>query len=247
MANDGADDPSVVADGIASLAAKSLVARDGNAASRWYLLESIRAYTLEKLAEHSERDWAERRHAAYFRDLFPRSLQASSVGNSGDDPKARFREIENVRAALYWCSSADGDKALGVDLAAGYSVWFLVDVGTSMLAPTRGVRQPLDLLTKALDTAEALDDLDAYARILEALFLHRSFSADKDKAVSTATKLFQVTDRLGDAARHRNASRLMGGALVMVGKPREAQGFLERYLDADTSTPDQGRLSGVSN
>jgi hypothetical protein len=113
-----------------------------------------------------------------------------------------------------------------------------------MLAPTRGVRQPLDLLTKALDTAEALDDLDAYARILEALFLHRSFSADKDKAVSTATKLFQVTDRLGDAARHRNASRLMGGALVMVGKPREAQGFLERYLDADTSTPDQGRLSG---
>lgn len=36
----------------------------------------------------------------------------------------------------------------------------------------------------------------------------------------------------------------MGCALVMVGRPREAQGFLQRYLNVDRSLPDQSRWSG---
>ena len=36
---------------------------------RWRLLETIRAYGLEKLAEHGEYPGGARRHAAYFRDL----------------------------------------------------------------------------------------------------------------------------------------------------------------------------------
>jgi len=64
-------DASAMLDGIANLVAKSWVALDksgGNA--RWTLLETIRAYALQKLAESGESDDAQRRHAAFFRDLF---------------------------------------------------------------------------------------------------------------------------------------------------------------------------------
>ena len=49
------DAPAVVDEGIANLVAKSLVSRDGSTpAGRWRLLETIRAYALEKLAEIGE-------------------------------------------------------------------------------------------------------------------------------------------------------------------------------------------------
>ena len=64
-------DAAMVTDGIANLVTKSLVALDTTrGAARWYLLETIRAYALEKLAEHGEADTAAGRHAVYFRDLF---------------------------------------------------------------------------------------------------------------------------------------------------------------------------------
>jgi predicted ATPase/DNA-binding winged helix-turn-helix (wHTH) protein len=118
-------DASAVLDGIANLVAKSWVALDksgGNA--RWTLLETIRAYALEKLAESGESDDAQRRHAAFFRDRF--APQARGAGSSlSDENLARHvREIDNVRAALDWSFSPAGDPAIGVDLTAAYApVW----------------------------------------------------------------------------------------------------------------------------
>ncbi len=47
-------DASVITDGIANLVAKSLVAADKPNTPRWVLLETVRAYALEKLAEHDD-------------------------------------------------------------------------------------------------------------------------------------------------------------------------------------------------
>jgi predicted ATPase len=245
VANDGVVDRSAVMEGIASLVAKSLVALDRDTASRWYLLETIRAYTLEKLSGHGERETAAQRHAAYFRDLFSRSASSSDASVSVDERTGWVREIDNVRAALDWCFSAGGDRALGVNLAANYSGWFRVDVGTSMVDPTHYARQSLALLTKALDTAEALDDLDAQARTLVGVITHHSFGAEHDTTRTAAERLLQVADRTGNAALSRNADALMGCALVMVGRPREAQGFLGSYLNADRLMPDQSRWSEI--
>src|SRR5438445_12129748 len=68
--------------------------------SRWRLLETIRAYALEKLAESGEAEPAARRHAAFFRDLFAPDglpLQPAIV-----DLARYAREMDNVRAALGW-------------------------------------------------------------------------------------------------------------------------------------------------
>ena len=246
LVSDGLADLSSVMEGIANLVAKSLVALDRDVASRWYLLETIRAYAATKLDEHGERDAAVRRHAAYFRDLFPWSWLASSSAVSTDDRASRIREIDNVRAALDWCFSAGGDRALGLNLTAGYARWSRVDVGIPMLDVTDAARQPLNLLSRALDTAEAVDDLDAQARALIGLITHHSFSAEHDRTLAAARRLLLVTDQMGDVALSRVAGRLMGNALVMLGRPREAQGFLESYLNAYRSTNDQREVVRIA-
>jgi predicted ATPase/DNA-binding winged helix-turn-helix (wHTH) protein len=118
-------DASAVLDGIANLVAKSWVALDksgGNA--RWALLETIRAYALQKLAESGESDDAQRRHAAFFRDLFTPQARGPRSSLLDEDLARHVREIDNVRAALDWSFSSAGDQAIGVDLTVAYApVW----------------------------------------------------------------------------------------------------------------------------
>jgi predicted ATPase/DNA-binding winged helix-turn-helix (wHTH) protein len=118
-------DASAMLDGIANLVAKSWVALDksgGNA--RWTLLETIRAYALQKLAESGESDDAQRRHAAFFRDLFTTQARGPRSSLLDEDLARHVREIDNVRAALDWSFSSAGDQAIGVDLTVAYApVW----------------------------------------------------------------------------------------------------------------------------
>ena len=114
-----------VAEGIANLVAKSLVALDQSESStRWYLLETTRSYALEKLAQHDEADHAAGCHAAYFRDFFASPVAGFKSRVSTEDLTRHSREIDNVRAALDWSFSPGGDPEIGIDLTAAYApVW----------------------------------------------------------------------------------------------------------------------------
>jgi tetratricopeptide (TPR) repeat protein len=124
MADTGLD-AAAVADCIANLVTKSLIALDPTpGVTRWYLLETIRAYAIERLAEHAEAGIAAEHHALYFRDLFTPAPPGSGSGSSTDDLARQIREIDNVRAALDWSFSLIGDQAIGIDLTAAYApVW----------------------------------------------------------------------------------------------------------------------------
>ena len=75
--------PAEVVDGIANLVAKSLVAVvAGSTVARYRLLDTMRAYALEKLAESGEREQLARRHADYYRDLFERA-EAEGIAADG--------------------------------------------------------------------------------------------------------------------------------------------------------------------
>ena len=114
-----------VMDGIMELVAKSLVTFDGTeGSSRWRLLETIRAYALQKLAESGEIEEAQRRHATYFRDLFALPSDGAS-SPSDEEPAHCIREIDNVRAALEWCFNANRNIEIGVRLAAAAVPIFL--------------------------------------------------------------------------------------------------------------------------
>jgi predicted ATPase/DNA-binding winged helix-turn-helix (wHTH) protein len=111
---------SAVAEGIASLAAKSLVSLDASVPSgRWRLLETIRVYALEKLAENGDAELIARRHAEFFRDVFAPAAESPRVAL--DDLPHYIRDIDNLRAALDWAFSRDRDDVglrIGLTVAA---------------------------------------------------------------------------------------------------------------------------------
>jgi non-specific serine/threonine protein kinase len=108
-----------VTDGIANLAAKSLVMLDKSEnGTRWYLLETTRAYALEKLADSGEAGQVARLQAEFYLALFAPFGTEGQLQAAIDD-LGRYRvEVDNLRAALNWAFSAGGDAALGVALAA---------------------------------------------------------------------------------------------------------------------------------
>jgi predicted ATPase/DNA-binding winged helix-turn-helix (wHTH) protein len=109
----------VLLEQIANLVAKSLVTLDGSEPTgRWRLLETLRAYALEKLAESGETEQIARRCAEYFRDLVGPAMHGSQVPPTAEDMERYGREIDNVRAALDWSFSPAGDAAIGVVLTA---------------------------------------------------------------------------------------------------------------------------------
>jgi predicted ATPase/DNA-binding winged helix-turn-helix (wHTH) protein len=120
----GLDGPDVV-DGLANLVSKSLVTLDTpEAISRWHLLETTRAYALEKLTTHGEAEDAARCHATYFRDSFAAIAADFSSRLPSEDLNRHGREIDNVRAALDWAFSSSNDVEIGIELTAAYTpVW----------------------------------------------------------------------------------------------------------------------------
>jgi predicted ATPase/DNA-binding winged helix-turn-helix (wHTH) protein len=110
---------------LADLVAKSLVTRDGaNVPVRYRLLETTRAYSLEKLTESGELEVIARRHAEYYACLFEQA-EAESETRPTDEWLADYSpRIDNVRAALDWTFSPGGDASIGVALtAAAVPLW----------------------------------------------------------------------------------------------------------------------------
>ncbi len=86
------DPASMVAENIANLVAKSLLQLDRSGDhSRWRLLETTRAYALEKLAESGDGDQAARRHAEFFLDFASRAPGSRSAP---ENPADRSRETD---------------------------------------------------------------------------------------------------------------------------------------------------------
>ena len=105
--------PSAVAEGIASLAAKSLVSLDASVPSgRWRLLETIRVYALEKLAESGDAELIARRHAEFFLALAERWEEHEVARAEARRMSARAAETR-VFAAAGQRVVADDDREAG--------------------------------------------------------------------------------------------------------------------------------------
>ncbi|GAA2585340.1 BTAD domain-containing putative transcriptional regulator [Actinomadura fulvescens] len=116
-----------VFDVLIALVDKSLVTAgdDGEEGPRYRMLETIRAYGLERLAEAGEEEQTRRAYATYFVELAetaePHLYRAEQV-----DWLARLTaEHDNLHAALRWAIST-GDAPLAVRFCAGLGwYWFL--------------------------------------------------------------------------------------------------------------------------
>ena len=110
---------------LADLVAKSLVVADVSGAKpRFRLLGTTRAFALEKLDESGDREWLARRHAEYFRDRFARAETELKTRPAAEWRADYLRQIDDLRAALDWAFSANGDAPTGVALtAAAVPLW----------------------------------------------------------------------------------------------------------------------------
>src|SRR6266851_3242652 len=117
--------PSEVADGVSGLVAKSLVAAEiDGAIARYRLLDTTRAYALEKLGDSGELEAIARHHAEFCRALFDRAETEWEARPAAEWLAEYGRQIDNLRAALDWAFSPGGDASIGVALtAAAVPLW----------------------------------------------------------------------------------------------------------------------------
>jgi predicted ATPase/DNA-binding winged helix-turn-helix (wHTH) protein len=90
--------------------------------------------------------------------------------------------------------------------------------------------QTKTLLTEALETADALNDLNAQAGGLSTLLAVYSFRGEYGRAQIAAERIEQIAHRIDDPLLIRFAYQQMGAMLITRGRPREAQQYLERVL-----------------
>ena len=108
-------DADEVFESVAGLVARSLVVADTGPETRYRLLETIREYGEERLAEAGETDMLRLRHATYYTEL-ARVAQSHLYGREQVEWGARLaRERENLLAAMAFAlERQDADLAFGL-------------------------------------------------------------------------------------------------------------------------------------
>jgi predicted ATPase len=124
-ASDGIGSPNVL-DGVTSLIAKSLVsAALRDAITTYRLLETTRAYAREKLLESGEIQRIRKLHAEGCCRTMKEVEAMSHSGALAAQIMCYRRRIDDVRSALEWAYSVDGDVGIGATLTALCAPMFL--------------------------------------------------------------------------------------------------------------------------
>jgi predicted ATPase/DNA-binding winged helix-turn-helix (wHTH) protein len=239
--------PSLVLDEISNLVAKSLVAVDGSAPSgRWRLLETTRAYALEKLAQSGETEQVARRCAEFFRDLVSPAIHSSQEPPTAEDMARYGREIDNVRAALDWSFSSVGDAAIGVVLTAAYApVW----LDLSLVVECREqIERALDRLEPGSNSSASLV-MQLHISLGIAL-IYTMGSSERMRMI--LAKGLEAAESLDDVGAQLETLRALVGIHHRSGECRAAQSAAERFSRVALRTGDPAlaliadRLTGNS-
>jgi predicted ATPase/DNA-binding winged helix-turn-helix (wHTH) protein len=207
-----------VIDTVSALIDKSFVLCEPGDVQRYRLLESTRAYALERLEAAGERPAIERRRALALRDfllLTDEQRFADADTLTFDAMMARLTpEYHNVRAAFDWAAGRDGDVSIAIDLVADSVELF------------RGLGQAGEAFERArplMTQVDASSDAYAVARFLSALgFLGdvgRMTCEEQLEASSRAADWFQAS---GYRRRACRALYRVGWTLMVTNRYAEA-------------------------
>ena len=243
---DDLDEPEVV-DAVNNLAAKSLVSVDlDEAITRYRLLETTRAYALEKLVESGELHRVARRHAEYHRDLFERAEAERQTRPTRARPAAYARQLDGARSALDWAFSPGGDAALGIALTvATVPLWMHLSLMTECCdrveraIASLGPRVPPD----------PRRDMRVFLALGTALLHTRRLGSPEMTAA--LTKALEIAERLDDHEYRLRALYELYVQRLVVSDYRGALSLAERFVDVAARAADPtdalvgGRLVGT--
>jgi predicted ATPase/DNA-binding winged helix-turn-helix (wHTH) protein len=246
---------------LADLVAKSLVVVDASGAQpRFRLLDTTRAYTVEKLDSSDERTAVARRHAEYYLTLFKRAEAEAQARPMAEWIADYAGEIDNLRAALDWAFSPAGDGSLGVALTtAAVPLWLrlslLEECGsrarqalgalntlgtpkpreemrlhTAVGASLRDAPEMEAAFTRALDIAEALDDSEYQLRALRGLSFYNSWANHPRAALSFAQRFNELATGGTNQSDRLFGERMLGSSKHFLGDHVGARRHLEQVL-----------------
>src|SRR5712675_347761 len=113
-------------DAIAGLVEKSLIAtRIDEAQAQYRLLDTTRAYALEKLEEHAELDVVFRQHVEYVAGYLESQRAGLLAPLKVESTSTHSSQLGNIRAALEWSFGPNGDDEIATRLAAPSTQLFL--------------------------------------------------------------------------------------------------------------------------
>jgi predicted ATPase/DNA-binding winged helix-turn-helix (wHTH) protein len=213
VAADERIDQLAVIDILSQLITRSLVVADTNVAdARYRLLETTRAYALEKLADAGEADSVQRQHAQYFRARFEHAADDWLRMRDEDWRAAYLPELDNVRVALDWALGPARDAPTAVALAGSSGpIWVelsLLDEGVQRLEAA--------LALVGLDTPELPE-----AQLWRALGTLWGDGRALEKAANAHERAADLYRRLDDPLG-------LGSALVARGRMLAHMGRLEQ-------------------
>ena len=214
----------VVVDCLANLVSKSLVTVDaGRPTVQYRLLETTRAYAREKLSDSGELEQYARRHAEYHRDLFEAAAEQWKTQPSSDWLAAYGRQIDNLRAALDWAFSPNGDAPIAIALTiASVPLWFQL----SLMEECRGrVEQALEIAGSQIDRCPDRD-MKLFAALGTAM-LYTMGPGPKMKAAWT--NVLQIAEGLEHNDYALRALWGLWAADITAGDPRSALELAQRF------------------
>jgi predicted ATPase/DNA-binding winged helix-turn-helix (wHTH) protein len=192
VAADGEITADDVIDSISNLVSKSMIAATlSGAPVRHRLLETTRAYALEKLIGSDEFNPTARRHAEHYRAVFERAASEWETHSTDDWLAAYAGCIDNVRAALDWAWTTRGDPTLGVALTASVvPLWILLSLSDECRAR---VDQALANLDRA-SSRGTRDEMQLW--FARAWSLHFNFKGPVPPTVAAWTNVLQMAEHL---------------------------------------------------
>jgi len=215
-----------VLEGLSALVNNSLLHAiyAGGGEPRFVMLETLRAYALERLAAGGELDALQRQHAKYFGDLIiGQAWPGLSSARSVFWLNWLEREHDNVRATLTWSQReplADPPYAASLVMALNW-FWY-----------RRGYLAEGRLWAERLLASPALAAVaPPRARALAASGTMRIWQGEQASALAQLAESLAIWRRLEDEAGVAFSTLLNGVALINMGRDSEAHPMMLEALD----------------
>lgn len=215
-------------DGVESLLGHSLLRTEAMAAEepRLGMLETIREYALERLAEHADGEGGRRRHAGFYL-LLAEEAEGALLGPAQRSWLRRLdAERDNIRAALSWAAES-GDPDVGLRIGAALCRYWQLRG-----SDTEG-RQHLErLLARSGGSREAR--AVAQARIASLAL----FQGDNEAVRRFGEESLPVLRRAGEDVKIAGTLGVMAVSSLALGEPDHARALAEEALEIALGTGD---------
>ena len=213
-----------VIDAVANLVTKSMITADVIGETvRYRLLDTTRDYARLKLADANELDTVTRRYAEHFRDMYAKAEEHWSAPPDAMWLESHVQAISDVRAALHWAFSGQGDLSLGVALTvSAVPAWL-------HLSSLEECRDRVKYAIAHIDAGDLA--LDRHRMKLHtALAASAMYTSGLGPEVGVAwTTALAIAEALDDREYQLRALFAACCGLVYEGKHRAADELLEKY------------------